>query len=219
MLQGNTHLWFLPTLFCIFLASWLLEYLSLPDVGKIFLLFILYFISSYVTIALVGNVFQYLIWFYMGYYFERYRERINKTITGKQVVFQIIVCSVLYLGYRVLSKQQEVTFLFLKGMVKFWLVVCLCYLTYQFCYLASMKRTAYNSTWYQLVLRNSMGIYLYSDPLNYAIMFLFAKTLGSFIFTNPFGVIVMVLTRFTVTLWMSTVLTEVLRKCHLKYLC
>lgn len=77
LLQGNTYLWFLPTLFILFLlfygiikAEILSSIVVIVGVG-------LNYICDNVTIVILKDICMYFIWFYVGYLFENYRNRIK----------------------------------------------------------------------------------------------------------------------------------------------
>ena len=101
LLQGNTHLWFLPTLFCIFCISYIYKYILRNELEKlnkliIFLILIsLNILSASIKIVLVKNVLFYLIYFYIGYCFEDIREEINNKINNlKKIVYLYLLLGI-----------------------------------------------------------------------------------------------------------------------------
>ena len=70
-----------------------------------------------------------------------------------------------------------------------------------FCFGAWISRTrAARARWLQALSRDSMGIYLYSDPLNYVLLALFAASFGIAAFGVPHLSLLLVTSRFAVTL-------------------
>lgn len=72
---------------------------------------------------------------------------------------------------------------------------------------------------YKLLLRNTFGIYLYADPLNYLILAVGFALFGKQLFTDMFLSIGLYFVRIIGTITVSIALCCVIRKCKLKYLC
>ena len=65
---------------------------------------------------------------------------------------------------------------------------------------------------------DSYGIYLYSDPLNYVLLAVGVHMLHTDLFGNNICSALFILTRFSVTLAVSILVTRILRALKLKYL-
>lgn len=70
LVQGNTHLWFLPVLFVIFFVVYLIEKIRLSRKLIILCIFVVSCVNGFIPIAILGNAAYYLLWFYIGYCFE-----------------------------------------------------------------------------------------------------------------------------------------------------
>ena len=82
-----------------------------------------------------------------------------------------------------------------------------------FCLGACLSRTrAAGTRWIHALSRDSMGIYLYSDPLNYVLLASFAACFGISAFGMPQFSLLIVITRFIVTLAIGWGVTLLLRR-------
>ena len=110
--QGNTHLWYLATLFLIFIIAYYIEkYIKCHKFAKLAVLLFLSLISSKIRINLISYVFQYTFWFYMGFYFEPRRLELNKKINRKSVIVAMIILALVYCIYLLFDGAN---FIFLK---------------------------------------------------------------------------------------------------------
>ncbi len=73
-----------------------------------------------------------------------------------------------------------------------------------------------NTKLYQLILENGLGIYIFSDTLNYLILYVVFNLGGGFMFTS-YGIILMVIIRFIGTLYLGLGLTIVFKNPPLNY--
>lgn len=88
LMLGNSHLWFLQALFLIFVAAWVIERCRLRRRAVVFMmaLLVVSVIGTRMFPGFENGLFSikkamfHLFWFYCGFYFEGYRERINRTI-------------------------------------------------------------------------------------------------------------------------------------------
>ena len=94
----------------------------------------------------------------------------------------------------------------------------LCLTVYMISYFVA-KSKIFNSRVFNVLRRDSFGIYLYSDPLNYLILMVGASLFGGELWTNNLYSVAFYLFRILVTLGISICLTEVLKKCKIKYIC
>lgn len=74
------------------------------------------------------------------------------------------------------------------------------------------RTQAVRMRWIQALSRDSMGIYLYSDPLNYAILALFAAACGPAGFGSTSGAVALLALRFFGTLFISWAVTLFVRR-------
>ncbi len=211
LLQGNTHLWFLPTLFFAFIPVYLLKKLRLPDPAIFALLLAAHMVSGFIPVNAVSYVFEYTVWFFTGYIFEEYREKVNISNNKRNVLIAAVLFLAVFAANRrfgtKLVRIPSGVILSLLGM----------YIVYVLSYWLS--DTKFCSTWlYKGLLRNSFGLYLYSDPINYVLLAISATCFGNFAFTTNVGVVIMFLLRFAVTLTGAYRVSESIRKIRIKYL-
>ena len=75
-----------------------------------------------------------------------------------------------------------------------------------------------NTRLHGLLSRNTFGMYLYSDPINYVVLALGSTIGGVWLFgTNP-GVLLLYALRIGTTLGVSILISELLRRCKVKYI-
>lgn len=211
LLQGNTHLWFLPTLFCAFIVVYLLQKLSWPDWAVFALLLAAHAVSRFIPINAVSYVFEYTVWFYCGYLFEGYRKKVNVSAIKRNVIIAVVLFLVVFaVNRRIGSKLIRIpsgVILSLLGM----------YIAYVLSYWLSNTKLC-ETRLYKGLVRNSFGLYLYSDPLNYAVLAVSAVCFGSFAFTTNTGILMMFALRFALTMTGAYAVSELIRKTKVKYL-
>ena len=189
LIQGNTHLWFLITLFIIFIIIYSLEKLAKADYRIILLiLFALSFVSSKIPIMVIQCTMEYAFWFYIGYCFENIREKINKS--NKKLIILGLCTMVFILSVLLADFIPEYPGIDVYGIIKkavtYVSAVCGCFAVYVFSYLILNADLLQNSL-IKIVRNNSLGLYLYSDTLNYVVLSFMASRFGSVIFVTNMG--------------------------------
>ena len=219
LIQGNTYLWYLLTLYAIFIIAYFIERtIKIKQTILLLFLIILSIVSGKIDIKLVSYICQFGLWFYVGMLFEEYRIFFEKKfVSNKKMLFRAdIILLIIYtiFSYNLISFPAKVVFSILKII----LAGLLCLTTYMIAYFASeswiMELKIFN-----IFRRDSFGIYLYSDPLNYTILMIGATLFGGKIWSNDIYSISFYLFRFFFTLGISILVTELLRKCKVKYIC
>lgn len=218
LLQGNSHLWFLEALFFDFILLYMLEkYLQGHYYLKLFMLFLLYEISFFMPISLIKYPFRYAVWFYMGYLFERKRRSVNEKLNRLIFAFSILLFC---LSYMLRWYLPRYSFYFAKAgieAINIALVLLGCFVTYCFSYFLSRTRLIQNK-YYHVLLKDSYGIYLYSDPWNYMILWVGGILFPSFLFGTNLGTLVLFAVRLLFTGIVSIAITALLKKAKLRYL-
>ena len=110
LMQGNTHLWFLPTLFCIFCIIYILHRFKLPKILIIVALFLLNFFSFFPKISLLDHISLYLMYFYIGFCFEIKRNKISNEIDKmkiKEFLILIISFTIMRIGFYYIMKTRN----------------------------------------------------------------------------------------------------------------
>ncbi len=212
-LLGNSHLWYLYALFVIFiLAYYVLKRYS--GFWMLVFLFLLHLISYKIELTLIKAPLQFLFYFAMGFMFESKREVYNKFLNSKRkfLSFLVIGFVVLILFNFGITKYSN---LFSKIILEI-LAIYGSLLTYTIAYYLSKSTTLVNTKIYQLILINGLGIYIFSDTLNYLILYCAYIFGGDFMFTS-YGIILLVIIRFIGTLFLGIGLTIVFKKIFPKY--
>lgn len=156
------HLWFLPTLFFIFLIMYFicgaLKNIN-NDFANILVLVLLmvlsYFSYKLPTMLFISNIAKHMLWFYFGYIINQYYEKVKKRAsTGLKVALVILMFLILVLAIFGTRKYLEIP----VGL----LVVLILYIVIP-------EKTIKGV---QVIDRDSFGIYLFHSPLIY---FTFSK--------------------------------------------
>lgn len=223
LLQGNNHLWFLPTLFLIFCLSY-----QLWNLGRerqkyqcmvIFLLALCAYLSEYVAISIMGYVLKYIFWFNMGYCFEDHRERFNMSITKHFYQLIVILCIWLVFAFAnaKLMTDEWLIHIFIKPVCSFLCTLFGCFSVYGICYRLSKTRLTMTKL-FQQVRRSTLGLYLYSDPINYLILSHAVLWFGSAVFQRNIGSLILFETRLILTGCVAYGISDVLRHFRMRYL-
>lgn len=222
LIQGNSHLWFLPTLFIIFIIIYLLEKFIKADFRIILsVLFALSFVSIKIPILIIQYIFEYAFWFYVGYCFENIRERINKT----RKVLVIILCLgtaafilIALLPYYTPEYPGIDVYDIIDRTMIYMSAICGCFVVYAFSLLLSRTNLVQNSL-IKIVRNNSFGLYLYSDTWNYVILNISVGLFGSKIFITNIGAALLYIGRIIVTFFLALLVSAFLKKLKIKYIC
>lgn len=224
LLQGNNYLWFLPTLFFEFLIIGAIK-------GKInnkkekklfFIIFMLLnLLNPLIKLTIVKNIFYYLIYFYIGYCFEDNRIETNQRIDKKSlfnIVLKVISIIILLIAFNVYDFKQNSILKIVKHILELFMGIIGTYMIYLIAYKLSKTNLSKN-TRIQKISECSFGIYLYSDPLNYLILYITYNSFGiDGFYTNP-GIIFIFFARVCITFFTAFAMTSLLRKKKIKYIC
>lgn len=218
LIQGNTHLWYLIAMFIDFLICYVLEvYIKVPRLVKLAVLAVVSVTVWNFQIYLVAYPLRYMVWFYAGYCFESQRERIGGFAGSGWGILGCVAAGVVYFGVRSLLDGVGISGV-LRTLSMRLLVpgIAASSLYALSCGLARTK--ALSSKLFRCLSRNTFGIYLYSDPVNYVILYMGATFFGPFLFADSFGIFVLYFLRIAVTLICSILVSELLRRCKVKYI-
>lgn len=209
LLGGNSHLWFLVSLFEVFIISYTIGKINYNK-GAIY--FCLIFI-----VALVGKRFESPNWLGLTgaakllFFFEigrYYFDKINRLsiIRGKVLFVHLITFCLM--GKLLLSIHITKGGSLLLIPLQF-LAVYGCLILIGF-----SKWLVKNSICSRLIThldKDSFGLYLFSDPFNYAILAIACPLLGTMIFTDNVTYTLMFFTRFVLTLVVSLMITKLVK--------
>lgn len=164
------------------------------------------------------TVFQFTLWFYIGMLFEKNRSIFEDTFS--HIKFRLLLADIVLYGIYEITNHFLIPFpiKIIMKVIKIILTGLLCLTVYMISYFVT-KSKIFNSRVFNVLRRDPFGIYLYSDPLNYLILMFGASLFGGELWTNNLYSVAFYLLRILVTLGISVCLTEVLKKCKIKYIC
>lgn len=155
------HLWFLPTLFIIFILSILFYPRINIEKQNIIILVFLFVVSVFSnklpSVFFIKNISYGLYWFYLGFIFCNYKHKINNLFKDERTILALVIINFLILLAIVLYFKENL----LITMFTEFFVSSLIILLY---FLVSACRT---SVFVNLISKYSMGIYLFHSPLIY----------------------------------------------------
>lgn len=219
LLQGNTHLWFLPAMFLVFLIIYLVErYVKVSRITKLTVYAALsILIWNFDKVYLVAYTLRNLVWFYAGYCFESQRKESRKRLRLHIGLMGMVLAVILYCCALRMQRLPIVgKVLYLTGIR---LIVPATAAGALYAISRSLSRTTVvSSRAFRSLSENSFGIYLYSDPLNYVVLCIGASCFSSFLFANSLGILVLYALRFSITLLCSVLISQLLRWCKMKYI-
>lgn len=214
----NSHLWFLQALFFIFILAYFVEKFNLRDYKILFftILLLISLIAKYIESSHhicflnIQTAFVYFVWFYVGFFFEKKRILINSYIKE-------------YIGWRILL---------IIWIVYPVMVFCntklphnLCYfsyyplaiigisLTYIVCYKSLLITPVRYMKYIKQISANSYGLYLYSDPINYVIIyFISVYSLSDLFVFNSFTIFIYIIS-FLMSIAGAWVIINIIRRC------
>ena len=221
-IQKGFYLWFLPTLFCIFLVNYTLEkHSSIKTRYKLAAMFVLSCIYNIFPLNILNLIAKHIFWFYLGYCFEDYRERFNNRINNKYKyllvfgIFFVIFCLI----YASIESTEKFNIYFVIKKILGQLCAafgCSCVYCLSF-YLSKTKLV--ETKIFKLLRKNTFGMYLYSDPWNYVVLAVSVQLLGAAVFTTDLGSAIMYFSRIIITGGVSLAISMILKKFKVKYIC
>ena len=212
-LLGNSHLWYLYALFAIFI----LGFYVLKKKTSFYVYAILYVlhVSSYlIKITLVSAPLQFLFWFALGFLFETNRETYNKFLDKNKWITYILI--LLFIFMVVFNFYLKSNYKLLSRLVIDILAIIGSTICYNMSYILSKQRSIVANSMFNLILINGLGIYIFSDTLNYFILRIVYIISDNFMFM-PVGIISLIILRFLGTLFGGLGLTLLFKKIFKKY--
>ena len=210
LLEGNNYLWFLWAMFLVQIMCWLLERcITLHYSVKLILVILLHLSRFTLGNSLSYTAMENLLWFYLGFLFAAKREECYCWIVTHKfytplslfllITLQLVKSKYPSLGLVIYLMQH------LSGM----------YFVYSFSVLF-VKFARCNIV--RLIADNGLAIYIYSDPLNYAILNIVVLVFGVRCFCNNLYAAFILIFRFFVTLLIPLLIAKVLRHFKVKYI-
>lgn len=220
LIQGNTYLWFLPTLFFCFIIVYLSEkYIDVKSRYKIIVLILFNIISYIIPILIIKYIFQYTIWFYFGFLFEPLREAVNRKLEMNKGICLAILLTIasLYLIIETITFGDIFIFKIIEKSIMLCITMAECFFMYILSFKLS-KMNIYNGTIFRELLSSSFGLYLYSDPINYLVLFIIYRVSGFSMFITEIGALIIIILRIIITFFIAFIITKILRRLKVKYI-
>ena len=212
-LLGNSHLWYLYALFVIFLIAY---YILKKEVNifNYLIVYVIHVISFLVKFTLISAPLQFLLWFSLGFLFESKRVEWNKKLLKyKSTTFFIgVLFIILVLIYNIIKGDFRLISKFLLDIIALTGSI----FVYNIAYLLSKFSKLEDNKFYNLVVVNGLGIYIFSDTLNYLILYIIYTISGDFMISSV-GIVTLVIIRFVVTLLGGLLLTIIFKKIFTRY--
>jgi len=212
LLRGNNYLWYLPVLFLVTVLVYLLEKIHIHPYVKLLVVLLLHE-SRFLFPSLLYMTFEDLLWFYSGFLFEDSRPEANHFIM-RHKYFTLIAWIILLLA-RILTVNGKLSSI--QTMIYHLTAFTGMFAVYSTAVILSCtaKRA---SRFISMISANGMGIYIYSDPLNYIITYQFVTMFGiCALSSNKMSGILLLIKMFS-TLFVPIILCKALRRLHLQFL-
>lgn len=214
LLQGNTHLWFLPTLFCEMIIFWVLyrytNWLSNKAIYMVVILSLMHLLIKS-PLGIFTYVVKFGIWFYVGMLFNEYRQDFNNVASKHKVIATGIIFLILFIIEHILAGGDGLVRHGVHRVAAFATAIVGMWLFYSSCYCMWKNNIIRETKWISFLSINSMGIYLYSDPLNYTILSWFYHTYSICAFGNEVYAFLLYIGRFVVTFTVASIMTIAVR--------
>lgn len=220
LLLGNTHLWFVVSLFYIFVAFHILEsrlHMSKKIVGWFFLLILswigIWIKSRYFECFGLSGMLKFLFYFALGYSFFQVINRKNFSILHSMISWVVMFGAWIgYLKFMSVSADYPQTVRLLNYPIQtafaIWGILNMAFTCKSLANCDKIKRT-----WlYRIFDKYTYQIYLYSDPFNYVLIVLLVMLLGNEIFMSNSGAIVAYLVRFCGTILLALLVIGIIHK-------
>ena len=214
-LVGNSHLWYLYALFIIFSIVEIVTKFNVKIEILVFIAYFVHLLSYAIKFQPLSIPLTFLVWFLFGSLFEENRTKINDTLEkhGLKCLVAIVTIFLLVVVIKYIFKVNS-------GLQNRFLLDMLAILgssaSYIVAYLFS-KKNWFDKYLFDLILVNGLGIYIFSDTLNYVILKLVYDFLGIGFMFNFGGMFLLIIVRILLTLGISLLITLAFKKISPKY--
>ena len=171
-------------------------------------------LSFSIKLTLVSAPLQFLLWFSLGFLFETKRNQYNHYLKNNKWMSYLV--ALLFIFCIALNFVFKGDYKLLNRLIVDLIAVLGSLICYNISYYLSNKREIVENRLFNVVLINGLGIYIFSDTLNYFILNVSYSISDRFMFT-PLGILTLFLIRFFITLFGSIVLTLLFKKVFKKH--
>ena len=213
LMPSNVYLWYLESLFFVFMIMYFLTKLNSNKqciiVGFIWAVGLILYRWGY-KYSFLGNPLYWCGWFYVGYKIEDIINTFKRyhIWNGFKIIIWFIAYCVLFmlnLNYQNKFLDAFLNYLFFP----FSMIIILNFV---------VRKYSSDSSIIRKLSDYGMGIYLYAEPLNYLILFWAFKNLDLHFFGTNIGCIVIYFLRIVITPIVAIIVVSALKKAHIKYL-
>ena len=212
---NSVYLWFLECLFVVSIIMLFIDKIKGVRIKTLVIFFLwiigLFLYYKFTNYGFLGNPLYYLLWFYIGIHIEQVITSLENFMpVTKETMTLLFVTQIGLFIFR----RLRVSNLINAGLTHFILPFLMTVVAYYF-----IKHHAIqNRNMIDKFSVYGMGIYLYADPLNYILLYLFYRFFGIGVFANEIGSAVLWLLRILLTSATAVMITWLLKKADLKYL-
>ena len=210
---SSVYLWYLECLFIVSILMFLIKNLNFRMqftivIGTYILGIILY--NNEYMMHFLGDPLYYLVWYWFGYKIEDIIRWMKEKKIWNDITILIVflvICSSYILNPKIKNDFFDLAtmhFLF-PGLM----IVVLNYV---------VRRVKLKNGYLYTMSSYGFGIYLYSDPLNYIILYLTFKWFGINVFGSEIGSAIIYFCRIFLTPVVAITITCILKKNNMKYL-
>ncbi|GLC29708.1 acyltransferase family protein [Clostridium omnivorum] len=204
---GKNHLWYLVSLFQIFLLTWCLDYFLKSKYIKLLFALLMLLSTHFKNIEFlyIYKTQAFFFYFFIGVLFEDYRKQYSNYIIKRRLFFTTIF-GLLWIvsfacNYYLIQNSIAGIAVSLFGILFF----------YNFSILLLNNINPKNAI-ANVINRYSFEIYIFATPLNYAVLMTIYKLFGISIFGNENFSLILIIIRFLIQMFIPIVFGYVIQK-------
>ena len=213
----RVYLWYLESLFVVFIIGWILtkytNYFLRIIIGIVLLVVGITFDRKFGDYVLFGNPLKYILWFEVGTCFIAIRQ-----ILKKYKLWSFFIALSLMLIHIVLFLWSPTNKYFNIALNHFGFPLVMIFSLMIICEIWGNKLSEKSKEKIKIVSSYSYGVYLYAEPINYIILYLFVNIGGINILWQEIPSITLACIRIFATTIIAIFIVYLLRKFKLKYL-
>lgn len=216
LLMGNSHLWFVVSLYYIFLSFYVVS--KIRDYSNIlywcFLLSLsvigYHYCNIYSELIGITGMLKHLFFFAIGYHSIQYVEKMNMNVFSTFVSW-VLMYVVWKIGLIFITKYNGLIIESLIIINRYIIALWGIYNMVNTALLIHKHTNIHTFTIYNNIKNNSYNLYLFSDPFNYLLIPLLYSFMGDSIFTSNIGSGLSFFVRFFVTIILSYAIIYIMK--------
>lgn len=225
LLQGNSHLWFLLTLFFCFLLLYPIQknFFRLSKYQLLFITLVLLVINYcsryFLEVRVLNKIMNNLLWMYWGMLFESKRISLSKKINVNKMTVTLILFGLTKIVFYIMKRyvKSYCFFEYFEWGVSLVIAVLGSISVYSISFLLS--HTYISNTRFVKTLCNwSFGIYLFSDPINYLVLWMVSILVSRYSISTIYLYEIVFSVRLLLTYILALLITKTLKKLKIGFL-